>query len=98
MPAEGETTAWLEVDLGTPVKIGHLALVEPWHPWNHKSQHFQLQVKEGDQWKTVLEGDTKGTGHQQVFGPVTGQYFRLVITGPDGERPVVNEWVLHRAI
>ena len=98
MPAEGETTAWVEVDLGEPVKIGHLAIVEPWHPWNHKSQHIKLQVKEGDQWKTVLEEDTKGTGHQQEFGPVTGQYFRLVITGPDGERPVVNEWVLHRAI
>ena len=98
MPAEGETTAWVEVDLGEQTKVGHIAIVEPWHPWDHKSQHIKLQVKEGDQWKTVLETDTKGTGHQQEFGPVTGRFFRLVITGPGGERPVVNEWVLHRAI
>ncbi|MCD6202239.1 MAG: alpha-L-fucosidase [Bacteroidales bacterium] len=98
MPAEGETTASVEVDLGEPVTVGHIALVEPWHPWSHKSQHFKLQVKEGEQWKTVLEEDTGGTGHQQEFGPVKGQYFRLVITGPDGDRPVLNEWVLNRAL
>ncbi len=98
MPAKGDKNPWVEVDLGEPVAIGHLALVEPWHPWDHKSQHFELRVKKGDQWMKVVEGTTKGTGHSQSFDPVTGRYFRLVITGPGGDRPVLNEWVLNRAL
>ncbi len=98
MPAEGDEHPWVAVDLGEPVKIGQMAFVEPWHKWDHKSQRFELQVKEGDQWVTVTTGKTNGSGHSQSFKPVTGQYFRLLITGPGGDRPVVNEWVLHRAL
>ncbi|NOY36430.1 MAG: alpha-L-fucosidase [Chlorobi bacterium] len=98
MPASGKNNAWVEVDLGEPVQIGHFAIAEPWHPWDHKYQQFELQVKQGDQWATVIKGKTKGTGHSQRFEPVTGRYFRLIITGPDGGTPVLNEWILNRAI
>ncbi len=98
MPEQGVHEAWVEVDLGEPVKIGHMALVEPWHPWHHMSQHFILQVKEGDGWKTVAEGDTPGTGYETAFPPVTARVFRLVVRGPGDRRPVLNEWVLHRAL
>ncbi len=98
MPEKGVHEAWVEVDLGEPVKVGHMALVEPWHPWDHHGQHFVLQVKEGENWRTVIEGDTPGTGYNVAFDPVTGQYFRLIMTGHGEGRPVLNEWVLHRAI
>ncbi len=97
-PADGDKNPWVEVDLGEEVSIGHMSLVEPWHPWDHKSQHFELRVKKGNQWATVVKGATRGTGHSQSFEPVTGRYFRLLITGPDEETPVLNEWVLNRAL
>jgi len=98
MPAAGDKNPWIEVDLGEPIAIGHFSIVEPWHPWNHKYQKFELQVKKGDKWMTVVKGTTEGSGHSESFEPVTGQYFRLLMTGPDGDRPVLNEWVLHRAL
>ena len=98
MPEKGVKEAWVEVDLGQDTEIGHIAIVEPWHPWNNKSQHVELQVKEGNKWKTVLECKTGGSGYEKKFEPVSGQYFRLKIKGPEGERPVLNEWVLHRAL
>jgi alpha-L-fucosidase len=97
-PEKGVKEAWVEVDLGEPVKIGHIALVEPWHTWSNKSQHIELQVKEDKGWKTILTFETEGTGFEAKFAPVTGRYFRLNIKGPKGERPVLNEWVLHRAM
>ncbi|NPA36363.1 MAG: alpha-L-fucosidase [Chlorobi bacterium] len=98
MPEKGVSEAWVEVDLGEPVKIGHVALVEPWHTWSKKSQEIELQVKDGDVWKTILNAKTKGTGFEAKLEPVTGQYFRLKIKGSDGERPVLNEWILHRTL
>lgn len=98
MPKKGVNKAWVEVDLGKDTEIGHLALVEPWHPWNNKSQHIELQVKEGDKWITILKANTPGTGYEAKFDPVSGRYFRLKIKGANGDRPVLNEWVLHRAL
>jgi len=97
-PEKGVKEAWVEVDLGEPVKIAHIALVEPWHTWSNKSQHIELQVKEDKGWKTILTFETEGTGFEAKFAPVTGRYFRLNVKGPWGERPVLNEWVLHRAL
>ncbi len=97
-PAKGDKSPWVEVDLGEPVRIGHMSVAEPWHPWNHNSQQFELQVKKGDKWQTVVKGITGGTGYSVSFEPATGQYFRLLITGPHGKRPVLNEWVLNRAL
>jgi len=96
--APGEKSAWVEVDLGEPVEIGYFSMMEPWRPWHHKSQKFVLQVKEGENWKTIADGKTKGTGHSQEIQAVTGRYFRLLITGPDGKEPELNEWILYRAI
>ncbi len=97
MPEANDKNAWVEVDLGAPVMIGHISLVEPWHPWDHHDQQIELQVKEGDGWKTVLRDTTPGTGYSKSFDPVTGQVFRLKIAGPGGAVPVLNEWVLNRA-
>jgi alpha-L-fucosidase len=97
-PAPGETKAWIEVDLGEDVKLGNISLVEPWHPWDNHGQEFQLLVKRGEKWEEVIASKTNGCGHTQDFAPVTGRYFRLVITGGKGEVPVINEWILNRVL
>lgn len=97
-PVAGEHTAWVEIDLTESVQIGNLSIAEPWKPWNNKSQQFELQYKENDQWITVISGKTNGTGVTLDFPPVYGRFFRLNITGPEGEVPVLNEWILNRAL
>ncbi len=97
-PAEGETTGWVEVDLGEDMKIGNFSVSEPWHPWDHHGQEFTLQCKKDGQWMDVISGKTNGCGHSQSFEPVTGRYFRLNITGARDESPLLNEWILNRAI
>ena len=97
-PAESDKDPWVEVDLGEPVKIGHISIVEPWRPWHHHYQHIELQVQKNGKWVTVLETETPGTGLSKSFEPVTGQLFRLKIKGYKDEAPVLNEWVLNRTL
>ena len=97
--APGDTTGWVEVDLGEDIKIGNLSVAEPWHPWDNHGQAFTLQYKNaGGEWVDAVSGKTNGCGHSQSFEPVTGRYFRLKITGAKGESPLLNEWILNRAI
>lgn len=97
-PAPGEKKAWVEVDLGEPLNIGSFSVVEPWKPWDNHGQEFTLQCKNGDKWVDIVSGKTNGCGHTQNFGPVTGRYFRLNITGAKNEVPLLNEWILNRAL
>jgi alpha-L-fucosidase len=97
--AQGETKAWIEVDLGEEVPIANFNISEPWKPWDRKRQDFELLVKNKEElWIPVVSGKTRGSGHSVDFEPVTGRYFRLNLTGPNGEPPVVNEWVLNKAL
>lgn len=96
--AQGSLTASIEVDLGEEVKVGNFSISEPWHPWDNHGQGYQLQVKAGKEWMTIVEGTTTGTGHVQDFTPVTGRYFRLNMTGGKGDAPLVNEWILNRVL
>jgi alpha-L-fucosidase len=97
-PRTGENKAWIEVDLGEEVLIGNFSVAEPWHPWNDHGQEFVLQCKKDGRWMDVVKGKTNGCGHSQDFDPVKSQYFRLMITGSKGEVPVLNEWILNRAL
>jgi alpha-L-fucosidase len=97
--APGDHKAWIEVDLGEEIPVANLTISEPWKPWDRKRQEFELLVKGKDgKWVTVTSGKTRGSGHSVDFEPVTGRYFRLNLTGPDGEVPVINEWVLNRTL
>jgi alpha-L-fucosidase len=97
-PVVGENKAWVEVDLGEETAIENFTVAEPWHPWNNHGQEFRLLYKKGWDWVTIIEGKTNGCGHSQNFAPVRGRRFRLEITGANGEVPVLNEWILNRAI
>ena len=94
--AKGEKTAMLEIDLERPVSIQTLALVEPWHPWSGVTQKHELQYFDGTTWKTILKGQTDGTGLTKNFPAVKGQIFRLLLEN-DKFAPAVNELILFRA-
>ncbi|HNX78957.1 MAG TPA: alpha-L-fucosidase [Prolixibacteraceae bacterium] len=97
--APGENKAWVEVDLGEEVPVANFSISEPWNLGDRKSQEFELLVKDKDgNWQKVTSGKTRGSGHSVDFETVTGRYFRLNITGPNGESPVINEWILNRAM
>jgi len=96
--APGDTTAWIEIDLEEETPISNLTMAEPWHPWNNKIQKYKLQYKRDNQWIDVVSGETNGCGHSRSFNSVKGRYFRLLLTGPEGEVPVLNELILNRAI
>jgi hypothetical protein len=96
--AQGEITSWIEVDLGEEISIWNMTLVEPWRERHNQPQKYTLQVKKDNQWVEVISGKTNGSGHSIDFEPVTGQYFKLMITGPNGtEKPALNELILNRA-
>jgi alpha-L-fucosidase len=97
MAAPGEKTAWIEIDLEDETGIFNLSMIEPWHPWENKMQKYTLQYKKGDQWIDIVNGETGGSGHSKSFEPIIGRYFRLLLTGAEGEVPVLNELILNRA-
>lgn len=94
--AKDQRSATLEIDLGNPVKIQCLSLVEPWHPWSGITQKHELQYLVGNDWKTIFRGQTQGTGLTQSFSPVTARKFRIVLENTK-EAPAVNELILFRA-
>ena len=90
----GTKSAWLEVDLGKPVAIGSAAIREC-VDYGPRVKKFELQVKEGDAWKTVLEGGALGADYQKKFGPVTARHVRLNILEAS-EGPTIWEFELFK--
>ena len=73
---EQSRDGWLEVDLGSDTAIGRAILDEG--TWD-RVRKFELQVREGEAWKTVASGDRIGPARELRFAPVTGRVFRLHI-------------------
>ena len=105
-PLDGENKAWIEIDLEEEVNIGNFTVSEPWRhiglrvAWRgrDRSQEFALKYKKDGNWVDIINGKTTGSGYSQDFSPVSGRYFRLEITGPEGERPVLTRFVLNRVL
>jgi len=93
---KGEKSATLEIDLGTPINIQCLSLVESWHPWSGVTQKHELQYLQGAEWKTIFKGQTDGTGLTKNFPSVKAQKFRLLLENKNFP-PAVNELILFRA-
>ncbi len=87
--AAGEKDYWLQVDLGRPMKVGRAVLLESFS----NIQAFEIQYKDGDDWKTCATGETIGRKLVLEFQPVTAQVFRLNITKWSG-RPELREFHL----
>ena len=90
---DGKTGAcWLEVDLGKPETFDR-AVIEECVDYGVRVKAFELQTKEGDQWKTVHSGKAIGKNLEVQFAPVTARIVRLNITeGQNG--PTIKEFQL----
>ena len=85
----GTKQAWIEVDLGKPVTFNQVAINEAYD----RARKFELQCKEGDAWKTFLEGTRIGEEYSKGFNPVTAQVVRLnILEATDG--PTIWEFQL----
>ncbi len=84
----GVKQAWLEVDLGKPVTFGRVAISEEYG----RIRRFELQYKDGDTWKTFVQGNRIGEEYAQAFEPVTARHVRLnILDATDG--PTI--WEVH---
>ena len=87
----GTKQAWLEVDLGKPETFSRVRIDE----WDghQRIQSFELQAKNGDDWRTFYKGTTIGANWEQKFEPVTTRIVRLnILNATDG--PTINEFEL----
>jgi alpha-L-fucosidase len=87
----GTKSAWLEVDLGKPVAFDRVRIDEA---YAGRVRRFELQVKEGENWKTILTGTTIGADFEKRFDPVTARVVRLNILEAT-EGPTINVFELY---
>ena len=83
---------WLEVDLGKPETFDRAVIMEC-VDFGVRVKAFELQAKEGNQWKTFYSGQGIGKKLEVKFAPVTARIVRLNIT--DGHSgPTIREFQL----
>ena len=90
--AEGVESAWLAVDLGEPARIGRVLIDEG--DWD-RVRRFELQVRQGESWETILSGERIGRLERELE-PVEGRRFRLAILETTQE-PTILELQLFAA-
>ena len=74
-------SSWLEVDLGKPMLVGKIKLIERIMQ-NSKILGFEVQYKTDRNWITWVE-DKKMGDWERELAPVKARYFRLVIKDRD---------------
>jgi alpha-L-fucosidase len=85
----GTKQAWLEVDLGKATTFDQVKIAEAYD----RVQEFELQYKNGAQWKTFARGTKIGAGYSMTFKPVTARQVRLnILESTDG--PTIWEFQL----
>ncbi len=88
----GTKQAWLEVDLGAPRTFSSVVIRE-WAGDDKRIQSFQLQYRQGSEWRTFFTGTTIGTDFKKSFPPVTARFVRLNILEAR-EGPTLDEFEL----
>jgi len=85
----GTHQAWLQIDLGKPQAFSKVALHE-WAGDPGRIQKFELQFKDGNDWKTIFTATTMGADFKQSFPVVTARVVRLnILDSKDG--PTIDE-------
>ncbi|KPK50637.1 MAG: hypothetical protein AMK72_01700 [Planctomycetes bacterium SM23_25] len=80
----GTREAWIEVDLSDTVTIGR-TMIDECVEWGQRVRRFELQYKDGDAWKTLLEGPRIGRHYTKQFPPVRARHVRLnILEATDG--------------
>ena len=85
----GTKQAWLEVDLGKSITFNRAMVSEEFD----RVQQFELQYKEGGQWRTLTEGTKIGNKLELEFSTVTARHVRLNILDAS-EGPTIREFQL----
>jgi len=88
----GVQAAWLEVDLGSATTFDRALISEA----IDRVQEFELQCREGEEWKTFARGTTIGNKLNLKFEPVTARFVRLnILKATDG--PTISELQLAKS-
>ncbi len=83
----GLRQAWIARDFEKPVTVGRVRINEA---VAERVRRFELQVRDGTAWRTILTGEKIGRSFTQSFAPVTGREFRLnILESTDG--PTIAE-------
>lgn len=88
----GTHSAWLEVDLGKPKKIGGVRIIEAVE-FGKRINKFVVQCRKDGEWETILSGAEIGEEFIGRFSPVTARYWRLNILDAS-EGPTIYEFEL----
>ncbi len=84
----GTKMAWLDVDLGRPVTFDRVEIEEAFAP---RVRAFELQVPDGETWRTCYRGTTIGSRFSARFTAVTARRVRLnILDATDG--PTITEF------
>jgi alpha-L-fucosidase len=85
--ASGRKKAWIEVDLGKPVRIDGIAVLEG---FGKRVQRFKIEVRVDGAWRIVHQGARIGERLDVSFAPVTATAVRLDILEAN-EAPTICE-------
>ena len=90
----GIKSAWLEVDLGKPVKFSR-AIIRQAYPELKRVRKFAIEYRHNDRWITCYKGGIMGETEDIRFKPVTARYVRLnILESTDG--PTIKEFSLYK--
>jgi len=85
----GVKQAALEIDLGKSTTFDRVKISEEYD----RIRKFELQYKDGEKWRTFVEGDKIGSKYSKQFDAVTARYVRLnILDSADG--PTIWEFQL----
>lgn len=85
----GTKQAWLQIDLGKTMTFNRARISEAYD----RVREFELQYKDGDQWRTFVRGTKIGLDFSRQFDPVTARQVRLNIINA-AEGPSIWEFQL----
>lgn len=77
LAAPADTMPTLTVDLGRIERFRTIVIMEP---YESHIQSFEIQIPEGEKWKTIAKGTGIGPELTKQFSPVESRMVRLVIT------------------
>jgi alpha-L-fucosidase len=92
---DGETSGWLEVDLGKETEINRI-LVQEYIKLGQRIQEFRVEALTGEEWKPLVEGTTVGYKIIRKFPVVRASSVRFSVTKAKAS-PLISNIEIYRA-
>ncbi|MBO7683158.1 MAG: alpha-L-fucosidase [Kiritimatiellae bacterium] len=90
----GTREAWLRIDFAKPTAFSGIHIEEACCGHASRVKKWELQVPDGDGWKTVFAGGKVGAHFEQSFAPVTSRAVRIAVLDAT-EGPTFSEvWLV----